>query len=107
MPQGAPSSPVYFNIYIEDLAETAQRWIGSVADNKGALVLVADDVLEQATSNRRLQRLLDAASTWVKEKYAQWSVEKCSYLMGEGTDGKRMTRLDGKDLRKARTETYL
>lgn len=39
-----------------------------MAGDEGVLVLVAVDVLAQATSNRRLKRLLDAASTWEEER---------------------------------------
>lgn len=70
VPQVAPSSAVYFNIYINDLMESAQRWTGRVAGEEGSMLLVADDVILQATSIQRLQHLLDTETTWAKEKEA-------------------------------------
>lgn len=45
----------------------------------GAMTLVEDDVLLQATSSRMLQELVDAASWLSGKKDSTWSIPKQSY----------------------------
>lgn len=80
VPQGVPSSPILFNMYIDALA-TAAEASQCVCGGNGAIIMVADDVLLQAKSKRRhLQVLLYMASDWQREKGARWSISMCSYL---------------------------
>lgn len=66
MTRGAPQdvlcSPVYFNVYIDDLAWEVRRRAGDKNERTAAVTLVAGDVLLQATYRLVLQKVLDAAS---------------------------------------------
>lgn len=79
VPQGAPSSPVLFNIYIDNLAKQAEA-SACVWRGEGAFVMVADDVLLQAKSQEALQQLLRIAAEWHRDTKATWSTPKFSYL---------------------------
>lgn len=58
VPQGGPSSPVLFNMYIGKLAVTAQA-TSSVRLGDRAILMLADDVLIQARTRETLQALLN------------------------------------------------
>lgn len=58
MPQGAPSSPVYFNIDIDELVLEVEKCTGNNDVRSSAVVSVADDVLFQASTKEALQNLL-------------------------------------------------
>lgn len=64
VPQSAPSSPAYFNIYIHELAQGAEKRIGTNQRWTEAALLVADNVLLQASTREALQDLMDAESWW-------------------------------------------
>lgn len=84
VPQGAPSSPIYFNVYLDELATEGERRAAGRSTGEGAALLVADDVLLQASTQRKLQELLDASTFWKDRKEAEWSESKCSYLQLPG-----------------------
>lgn len=106
VPQEAPSSPVYFNAYIDELAYGARRRTCGRA-NERKVILVADDVLMQATTKQNLQHLLDAAKWWKKDRDVTWSLPKCSYLqLPEGqTNG--TVYLDMEPVMISNAEVYL
>lgn len=58
VPQGAPSSPVLFNMCIDALSEEV-RTMTTGGQGEGAAVMVAEDLLLQATSLSVLQQLLN------------------------------------------------
>lgn len=70
MLQGAPSSPVYFNIYVNVLSVASERTIEQRENRRGAVVLVADDELLQVSTEMKLQELLDVATWWKGERDA-------------------------------------
>lgn len=106
VPQGAPSSPVYFNAYIDNLPCEARRRAGSEANDTGAVTFLADDVLLQALTRQTLQNLLYVASWWSKQKDATWSIQKCSNLQ---PDGRRQETvyLNRQAFKPSPSETYL
>lgn len=69
-------------------------------------MLLADEVLFQASWSRNLQDLLDVASWWEIWKDGEWSVAKCSYLkMRKGRN--EAVYHTGERLRDAKVERYL
>lgn len=60
--QGAPSSPVLVNMYIDEMGDEEEACT-DVDGEEGAIVMVVDDVLLQLTSHIRLQLLLNC-TTW-------------------------------------------
>lgn len=75
VPKGAPSSPVLFNMYIDRLAMYAEV-TACILRGEGAVVMMADDFLQQERSQAQLQQLLDAAARWKGQVDAKWSVGK-------------------------------
>lgn len=61
VPPGAPPSPILFNIYIDVLATTSGA-SDFVRGSNGAIVIVSDDALLQASTQRHLQCHLNFAS---------------------------------------------
>lgn len=80
VPQGALSSPTYFNMYVNELAEEMERQGRGRGDGDGEIVLVADDVLCQARNQEILQELLNVAECWAIRKNVVWSDPKCVYI---------------------------
>lgn len=62
VPQGAPSSPVYFNAYIDDIGSEMHRLITYCGEGRGAATLIADDCFLQTTYSPIIQEILCAAS---------------------------------------------
>lgn len=86
VPQGAPSSPVLFNMYIDELGAEVQANAGTGGD-VGNAIMVVEDVLLQAVSITRLQSLLDCASWWQGRCDASWLTEKSTFVTQElGSD---------------------
>lgn len=79
VPQGGPSSPVLFNMYIDSLVSEAEASV-CVRSGEGAVVMDADDVLMQARTQPILQSLIYIAEKWQKEKKAACSVTKFTYM---------------------------
>lgn len=103
LPQGAPSSPLLFNMPIDSITMAAEASI-NVRNGEGAVVVVSDDVLIQAKSQATLQRLINITEDWQKEKKNKWSVAKYTYL--EIRKGEGRIQLDNQ-IRKREAETYL
>lgn len=59
---------MYFNVYINDLAMEADQGPSDDDMERGAIILMADVVLMQADTGRKLQGLLDVATRRKKEK---------------------------------------
>lgn len=53
IPQGAPSSPVLFNMYIDELGDESSECVGT-GDEEGAVIRIADGVLLQTTTYSHL-----------------------------------------------------
>lgn len=104
--QGTLSSPVYFNVYIDDLMETSQRWTGRVAGKKVSLMILAYEVLVRAKFKYRLQRLLDTDPIWAEGKYTTCLTDKCPYMTCQNTTDDTMFRRNGEVQKKERTDTY-
>lgn len=98
--QGATSSPVLFNMYIDELGDEVSV-IAATYQEKGTAVVVADDVILQASSPEMLQQLLHCASWWQGARDASWSAEKSSYVTHMHCDLQDVC-LDGIPLRKVR-----
>lgn len=54
VPQGAPSSPILFNMYIDHLVRRTETTDVAIRGD-GAAIIVADDVLLQARTRQALQ----------------------------------------------------
>lgn len=78
LPQGAPPSLVLFNMYIDELSNELQA-IAWTIGNKGAAIMVADDVLLKETSHSRLKMLLDCATCWQGRSDSKRFIEKRTY----------------------------
>lgn len=76
LPQGPPSSPILLNMFIDALATTADA-SDCVRSGKGAVVVMADDVLIQASSQENLQTILNIAEEWQTARGEKWSLAKC------------------------------
>lgn len=64
VPHGARSSPLYLNMYINELALEAERNIRESGAGDGAVVLVANDFLLQASSESKLQEIMEVETGW-------------------------------------------
>lgn len=106
VPQSAPSSPIYFNAYIDDIARKVRRKTAYGEIGRRTVTLVADDVLLQKASGRMLQEVQDAASWWTGRKESKWSIPKCTSLQRAG-DQNKTVYLDGEPLKTAPQESYI
>lgn len=107
VPQGAPSSPIYFNVYVNELALEAEEWTNRRGVRDGEMVLVADDVLIQAASRYELQELLNVATKWKDRLHAHWSVAKSFYVTLMNGEGNEAVYIDGQRMEVRGSETYL
>lgn len=69
VPQGALSSPVLFNMYIDALATNTEA-SEQFRSGNGAVIMVADDVLLQAKFQQHLQGMIAIAKEWQTERKA-------------------------------------
>lgn len=106
VPQGAPSSPVLFNMCINELGDEIRANEGTESDS-GAAIMVADDVLLQATSRAKRQSLLVWATWWQGRSDASWSTEKSTYLSPEADSDTSEVYLSGQRLKAAQANRYL
>lgn len=65
--QGDPSSPVFFEMYIDALATNAEASEHLGCGNK-AVIMVADDMLLQTKSGEQLQGMTTIATEWHTER---------------------------------------
>lgn len=104
--QGAASSLIYFNIYVEDLAREAEKWTGGAGQGRGAVVLVADEVFIQAAIKNctglagcRVLVEREEGSTGVSEKFV--------FLQLPNGEKNEEVFLDREGLKVTGTEKYL
>lgn len=104
IPQGAPSSPLLFNIYVDQLAVNAELSECALNGN-GGVFIVSDDVLLQARTQENLPSLIKIVARWYVNRQANWSTRKCTYLQEER--GKRDVTLWRARLKEQYSELYL
>lgn len=80
VPQGPPSSPIYFIVYIDELAKEVKGVMGESGRRSGEAICVAEDVLFQASSRQALQTMLNEARRWKDCFDPRGMVKKSSYL---------------------------
>lgn len=106
VPQGARSSHVLLNMYIDDLGDEilANARIGN---EEGTTVIIAYDVLLQESSSEKLQNVLHCDTSWRGRCDASWSTEKSAYVTQAAESDRIRVYLDGNLFRMARMERYL
>ena len=81
-------SPLLFNLFIDDLAETLNHEEPIESINS---LLFADDIQILANSQETLQRRLDVTTSWVKANYMEVNIGKCGII---GQTGNAFTLCD-------------
>lgn len=92
---------------MNELAEVAEGRVRKGEDGRGAVVLVADDVLLQVSSEAIRQEVLEVATWWKGWRDAKWSLDKCSYLKLPRGRRNGVVYLDGEVLKVRETGRYL
>jgi hypothetical protein len=72
--QGSILSPILFDIFIDDLAETINS---PTADTVPCCLLFADDILLTAKSHQQMNNLLRQTAKWCKTNYMAVNITKC------------------------------
>ena len=105
--QGALSSPILFNYFINDLIkELNQRTGGAEIRNLRITNLpFADDIVLTAKDKGTLQKLLDTCSNWANKWKLQFSQKKCKTLTTEKEDPSPM-KLQNKQIGTVDKKTY-
>lgn len=78
--QGAPSSPIYFNVYIDELSKEVERRERRWENRRGKVSLLGGVVLVQAETMNGLHHILGIEAWWSGRADAEWSVDNCAYL---------------------------
>ena len=105
--QGALSSPILFNYFINDLiTELNETQIGAkIGDTIINNLLFADDVVLAATSETELQHLLDVCTQWGAKWKLKFSPHKSKTLTNQ-SKGVRTLKLAHKDIKETNTKNY-
>ena len=77
LPQGAPLSPLIFNIYIASLVAELNR---QASPTNPASLFFADDGTISATDERESQELLNIAESWAERHGMEYNVNKCAVV---------------------------
>lgn len=120
VPQGSPSSPTIFNVYMDTLARTMEERMSPNGRTEGrvhkrqagvlswAITMFADDVKLQANNRETMQQLLDIASQWAVNREMIWAPQKCFVITARPTayEAEQLT-LAGSKIQEVTEETYL
>ena len=105
--QGALSSPILFNYYINDLITqlnkvNAGTHVGNLHINN---LLFADDIMLMANSKTKLQQLLNICSDWANTWQLKFSPSKSKTLTNQHTMIGKL-KLQGKDILETEIKIY-
>ena len=105
--QGALSSPILFNFYINDLIINLNKHtIGTkIGQHKINNLLFADDICLTTTNKEDLQILLDECTRWAKKWKLQFSPDKSKTLTTE-TEEIGYMLLQGSKIKETDTQNY-
>lgn len=104
VPQGAPSSPIYFNMHIDEVAKEVIQRVTTQTIGKGTAIWLR---MMSSSKQPRRQRFKNY-SMWRRggQKEAQRSVQKCAYLSLPRGRGNWSVTLGGAEVKLKRTEKY-
>lgn len=104
VPQGARSSPVLFNLYVNRLATDIEATV-SARTGDCATVMMADDVLLQTRTQTGLKKALNIPMEWPMESEVSWDEKKFSYI--QRVRGRLEVRLNAHILKEVSEATCL
>ena len=105
--QGALSSPILFNLYINDLITELNQVQAGIHINNLAInnLLFADDIMLIASNKQQLQQLLDICSKWANKWKLKFSASK-SKTLTNNTSRIPAMKLQGKNIYETDTRDY-
>jgi hypothetical protein len=105
--QGCPTSPLLFDIYIDDLFEQMQKIRIPLKNYKIPGICYADDTQIMATTVREMESKMKALEEWTKENAMEINVGKCGLMTIAPTEKEYNIKIDGSKIPQINEYKYL
>ena len=95
--QGDPSSPIIFNVFINDIFDRIQKEVAAAGVSVVGLqerllgLLFADDLVIWAETPEKLQQMMEQITAWGNANHMSFGIGKCG-VMGFGTGAQKQIK---------------